>query len=252
MQTSFIAQFDSSTPEYAKAFHTFLAHTDQKKKALDWLEREVAGLGRLERAIDAGAGTGKLTAWLADRFASVIGVEPNPSLAAEFRTACPKATLLTDTILAANPRTAADFILCSHVLYYIPRTDWEANLRKMMGWLASGGVLAIALQSPDTDCMKMIDHFIGGRFPLRELAAVAASSPEASYDVRLDTVEAFIRTEDLQTACEIAVFILNLLPMPNPPTWSDVEHYVAARFSRAGGGFESSCHQDFLRIARRL
>src|SRR5579875_2420426 len=107
MQRTHVANFDSSTPEYTKAFHTFLAHTDQKEKALEWLEREVGGLPRLGTAIDGGAGTGKLTAWLVDRFGTVIGVEPNPSLAAEFRGTCPAATLLPQTILAANPRAAA-------------------------------------------------------------------------------------------------------------------------------------------------
>lgn len=251
MPSQRVAQFDSATPEYTKAFHTFLSHTDQKEKALEWLEREIGGLTRPGTAIDAGAGTGKLTAWLAARFAKVIGVEPNPSLAAEFRTTCPKATLLTDTILAANPRVSADFILCSHVFYYIPRTEWEATLRQLLSWLAPGGILAIAIQNPDSDCMRMVHHFIGKKVDLRELAAVAVSSPGEPYDVRLDTVEAYIQTKDLRTACEVAEFILNVLPMPNPPLWSELEAYVAGHFAKPGVGYRYSCNQDFLRIARR-
>ena len=81
MQTSRVAHFDSTTPEYTRAFHLFLSHTDQKEKTMEWLDREVEALPQRRIAIDAGAGTGKLTKWLADRFARVIGVEPNPSLA---------------------------------------------------------------------------------------------------------------------------------------------------------------------------
>jgi SAM-dependent methyltransferase len=250
MQRSHVAKFDSATPEYTKAFHTFLAHTDQKEKALEWLNREVGALQQRRTAIDAGAGTGKLTAWLISQFSMVIGVEPNPSLADKFRAACPWATLLPDTILAADPKVKADFILCSHVFYYIPREDWEANVRKLISWLAPGGVLAIAIQNPDTDCMRMVHHFIGRRVDLRELAAIV-SVPNGPYDVRLDTVEAHIRTDDLRTACEVAEFILNVLPMPNPPLWADLEKYVAGRFSQPGGGYRYSCHQDFLRVARR-
>jgi trans-aconitate methyltransferase len=248
MQRLRVAHFDSATPEYTKAFHTFLAHTDQKEKALEWLDREVGALPQRRTAIDAGAGTGKLTKWLADRFKTVIGVEPNPSLAAEFRTTCPTATLIPDTIVAAAPGASADFILCSHVFYYIPREEWEAHIRQLMSWLAPGGVLAIAIQNPNTDCMEMVHHFIGRRVDLRELVP---SIPKESYDVRLDTVEAHIRTADLQTACEVAEFILNVLPIPDPPLWADLEKYVAGRFSRPGGGYRYSCHQDFLRIARR-
>ncbi len=250
MQSQRIAIFDSATPEYTKAFHTFLAHTDQKEKALEWLEREIGGLSRLGTAIDVGAGTGKLTAWLASRFATVIGVEPNPSLAAEFRATCPTATLLSDTILTANPSVAADFVLCSHVFYYVPRTEWETTLRQLLSWLAPGGILAITIQNPNTDCMRMVDHFIGKPLDLRELATLAGSVPGGPYDVRLDTVEAHIQTEDLRTACQVAEFILNVLPIPNPPLWSELEAYVAGKFAKRGAGYRYSCHQDFLRIAR--
>jgi trans-aconitate methyltransferase len=250
MQRSHVANFDSATPEYTKSFHTFLAHTDQKEKALEWLDEEVRALPQKRIAIDAGAGTGKLTAWLAKRFPTVIGVEPNPSLAAEFRTACPTATLIPNSILAAVPGESADFILCSHVFYYIPRDDWEANVRHLLSWLAPGGVLAITIQNYETDCMRMVNHFIGRRVNLRDLVAIV-SAPKGPYNVRLDTVKAYIRTKTLQTACEVAEFILNILPIPHPPLWSDLEKYVADRFARAGGGYQYSCHQDFLRIARR-
>ena len=251
MKRSHVAIFDSATPEYTKAFHAFLAHTDQKEKALAWLERQVAALAHKRTAIDAGAGTGKLTAWLAKRFATVIGVEPNPSLAAEFRTACPTATLLPNSIVAAAPGVSADFILCSHVFYYIPRDDWEANVRQLISWLAPGGVLAVAIQNPDTDCMRMVHHFLGRRVDLRELVAVV-SVPNGPYDVRLDTVEAHIRAKTLHKACQVAEFILNVLPIPNPPLWAELEKYVAGRFARPNRGYRYSCHQDFLRIARRL
>jgi SAM-dependent methyltransferase len=251
MHTSHVTRFDSATPEYTKAFHTFLAHTDQKEKALKWLEQQIGGLLRLETAIDVGAGTGKLTAWLAARFATVIGLEPNPSLAAEFRAACPTALLLPDTILTANPGRTADFILCSHVFYYVPRTEWESTVRQLMSWLAPGGVLAITIQNPDTDCMRMVRHFIGRPLDLRELVAPAESAPGGPYDVRLDTVAAHIRADDLQTACEVAEFMLNVLPIEEPPLWTDLERYVANHFSRPGSGYQYSCHQDFLRIARR-
>lgn len=251
MQRFRVANFDSATPEYTKAFHIFLSHTDQKEKALEWLDREVGALTQRRTAIDAGAGTGKLTAWLANRFTTVIGVEPNPSLAAEFRTTCPTATLIPDGILAAAPGASADFILCSHVWYYIPREEWEANVRQLISWLAPGGVLAIAIQNPDTDCMRMVHHFIGRPVDLRDLAAIV-SVPNAPYDVRLDTVEAHIRADDLRTACEVAQFMLNVLPMPNPPLWTDLENYVASHFTTPGGGYQYSCHQDFLRIARRV
>ena len=68
--------------------------------------------------------------------------------------------------------------------------------------------------------------------------------------MRLDTVPARIRADQLPIACDIAEFILNVLPMTDPPQWSDVEKYVATRFVRPDGGYEFSCDQDFLRVER--
>jgi hypothetical protein len=61
-----VRRFDSTTAEVSQAFQTFLTHTDQKEQALDWLDREVSALGRRGTAIDAGAGTGTLTARLGE------------------------------------------------------------------------------------------------------------------------------------------------------------------------------------------
>jgi hypothetical protein len=153
-------------------------------------------------------------------------------------------------VATANPPAGADFILCSHVFYYIPRRDWEANARRLVSWLAPGGVLAVAVQNPNTDCMQMVDYFISGRCDLGKLAEVLRADAGGRLDLRLDTVPARIRTSDLRTTCEVAEFILNVLPLPNPPAWYELEMYVANRFARPGGGYEMSCDQDFLRIVR--
>lgn len=251
MQVQTITRFESDSPEYTAAFHTFLSHTDQKEQARAWLDREITALTRRGIAIDAGAGNGKLTAWVAERFQSVIGIEPNHTLGAEFRVACPESLLIQEKIVDAVPEIAADFVLCSHVFYYLRRESWEMNLLRLMEWLAPGGVLAVAIQNPETDCMRMIGHFVpGGRFGLQELFATAESAPGGTWRVRLDTVPARILVGDLETACRIAEFVLNASPMINPPAWEEIEAYVAAHFARPDGSFEMSCDQDFLRIER--
>ena len=74
-----VRSFVSSSPEYHRAFQAFLAHTDQKDKAREWLRHEVDGLANRSVMIDAGAGSGKLTSWLTPLFGTVIAIEPNPS-----------------------------------------------------------------------------------------------------------------------------------------------------------------------------
>jgi hypothetical protein len=97
--------------------------------------------------------------------------------------------------------------------------------------------------------MKMVHHFIGGQFDLGALHRVAESMP-GGFSTRLETISAFIETTDLDTACEIAEFVLNVLPMPLPPLWGALERYVDAHFKDARGGYRFSCHQDFLRITK--
>lgn len=47
--------------------------------------------GRRERAMDVGAGTGKATRLLAEQFAEVIAVEPDPLMAEKLREEEPRA-----------------------------------------------------------------------------------------------------------------------------------------------------------------
>jgi Methyltransferase domain len=248
-ETARVRSFPSISPDFRRAFGTFLAHTDQKDKALAWIQREVSRLAVRGTMIDAGAGNGKLTEWFTGSFSRVVAIEPNASLETDLRANCPTAHVIPRTIMDASVSEAADFILCSHVLYFVDQSEWQSTLWRLAGWLAPGGVLAIGLQNPESDCMTMVDHFIGGRFNLRDLLQAEQMSG-GRFKTELETFPAHIRAADLKTACEIAEFMLNVLPMPSPPGWSDLESYVDEHFRRSDGRYELSCHQDFLRVTR--
>lgn len=250
---TFVRSFVSNTPEYRQVFANFLAHTDQKKNAFDWIRREVERLPARSHMIDVGAGGGELTARLAPFFERVIAIEPNPSLAAEFRVNCPAAEVISTPFMDANVKAKANFILCSHVFYYIPRVEWEASLHRLITWLDVGGIRAVTIQNPRTDCMQMVRHFIGSPHDLSELCqTVGELKAGVDFDARVETVPAHIQTEDFQTACEVAEFVLNVLPpIPSPPAWQELERYVEEHFRQSDGRYRYSAHQDFLRIARR-
>jgi hypothetical protein len=250
---TFVRSFVSNTPEYHQVFAKFLAHTDQKKNAFDWIRREVEELPARSMMIDVGAGNGELTGRLMASFERVIAIEPNPSLGAELRGTCPTAEVISTPFMDAIVPAKANFILCSHVFYYIPRVEWEVSLQRLIAWLESGGVLAVTIQNPETDCMRMVRHFIGNPHDLNELCQTVGELKTAvDFDARVETVPAQIETEDLQTACEIAEFALNVLPpIPSPPTLQELERYVEEHFRQPDGRYRYSAHQDFLRVARR-
>ena len=249
MSTSHVQSFASSSPEYLQAFEIFLRHTDQKVKALGWLKDLIERAPRHEGFIDAGAGNGQLTRWVADWFQTVVAIEPNPVLCQELQSQCPGAKAICSSIMEAEPDIQADMVLCSHVFYHVPQEDWETHLAKMVSWLAPAGQLVIGLQNPRSDCMQMLRYFLHDSFDLSELRDTAARLKIDGLQVSLETVSANIQADDLSTASDVAEFILNVLPMPNPPRRQDLERYVQQHFWR-GEQYSYSCDQDFLVIKR--
>jgi SAM-dependent methyltransferase len=243
--------YDSQSDAYHDAFQVFLAHTDQKVNARRWLDAFVKSLPQRRVFLDAGAGTGQVTAWFTDQFARTMAIEPSPSLRADLQRHCPAAEVLPVPILEAQAGAVADLILCSHVLYYIDRSQWLAHLTRMASWLTPEGALVIVLQNHETDCMQMLEAFCGHRFDLTALSQELDAGLNSKYRSERHLVPAHVTTPDLASAYVIAEFMLNLLPMPNRPLRSAVEEYIRTHFSAPGGGFRFSCHQDFLVIRRR-
>src|SRR5271166_2318090 len=124
-------------PEYARAFETFVTPTDQKTKAIGWLTGWVNGLRSHGLFVDAGAGEGSMTAALAKLFDRTIAIEPNSALRAELARRCPEAEIVEAPIGEARIASSADFVLCSHVLYYIPQNDWTDTLERLTSWLGA-------------------------------------------------------------------------------------------------------------------
>jgi SAM-dependent methyltransferase len=243
--------YDSRSADFLQAFQVFLDHTDQMAGARHWLDHLVQGLPSHELFVDAGAGNGEVTAWFSPRFRRTVAIEPSSYLCTELRRACPNAEVLPTTILAAEPPAAASLVLCSHVLYYVPEAARLRHLEKLASWLAVGGVLVVLLQNHRTDCMRMVDHFLGQRCDLSELCGRFQAVRGEQYEVDLETVPAHVVTGEFDTAYTVAEFMLNSFPMQKPPARRDLEEYVRQHLADPAGGYRFSCDQDFLRIRPR-
>ncbi|MGE5194771.1 MAG: class I SAM-dependent methyltransferase [Deltaproteobacteria bacterium] len=251
MTAAHVSVYDSLGSDYERAFGVFLAHTDQKDKAWEWLDQEVGRLAARRQMVDAGAGTGKVTAWFAPRFERTIAIEPNPHLRRHLEVNCPAAEIVPGTILDCALDPLADFVLASHIFYYIPAADWQANLERLASFLAPGGTLVVVLQNAGTDCMGLVDHFHGRQFNLKSLARDFQSQHDGQYDCRVETVESHVTTGDAAAAYTVAEFMLNLLPIAAPPLRSALDEYVRREFAAPNGGYRFTCSQDFLAIRRR-
>ena len=158
---------------------------------------------------------------------------------------CPGAEVLPVKILDAKPAVQGDLILCSHVLYYIDRREWQAHLERMASWLAPGGALVVVLQNHETDCMRMLEAFLGRGFDLAALAQEFEVQHGRQYQVERQLVPAHVTTLDFAAAYIIAEFMFNLLPMPNPPARPAVEEHLRRCFAAPGGGFRSRAIRIF-------
>src|SRR5262245_21917905 len=203
-----VAVYDSLGSDYERAFGVFLANTDQKEKAREWLDGEVGRLAARGQLIDAGAGTGKVTAWFAPLFQRTLAIEPNPHLRQHLAANCPGAEILAGTILDCRSVEIADFVLASHIFYYIPAAEWQANLERLASFLAPGGTLVVILQNAGTDCMRLVQHFHGRRFDLAALGGEFQAGHDGRYDCRVETVVSHVTTNDAGEAYTVAEFML--------------------------------------------
>lgn len=250
MNAAHVRVFDSLGSDYEQSFATFLRHTDQKEQARYWLDQIVQRLPNRRVFIDAGAGTGVVTNWYAERFEKTIAIEPNPHLRRQLSTNCPRATILDQPIMSAKPDALADFVLNSHVFYYIPAADWNAHLDRLASFAAPGGVVVVILQSSGSDCMRLVKHFHKRQFDLPGLGESFQKRNSAGFHSQIITAESHVQTTDLPTAYTVAEFMLNLLPVTSPPLRCELEDFVDNEFADEQGGFRFSCTQDFLVIRR--
>lgn len=255
--SKFIAVYSSETEKYQKSFETFLKYTNQKNQTKKKLDKLIKTLPKRNVFIDVGAGNGEITSRYNGRsseleFAQTIAIEPNSNLCQKLRLNCPNTQIIPQSIEQVNLSTLADFIVCSHVFYYVYKSAWLSRLEKLVSWLNNDGLLVLILQNYKSDCMKMIYKFIGKYYNLIALKDRFAKSHPQQYDVTMDFVEATVNVPNFEEAYTIAEFMLNNFTIPKPPPLRrDLQDYLQQNCLNKEGIYRLSCHQDFL-IIRKL
>ena len=107
------------------------------------LGRDIAGL----RVLDLGAGTGKLTALLAELGADVTAVEPDEAMLAELRRRVPSVRALAGPAEAIPlPDESVDAVLCGQSLHWF---DLSRAVPEIARVLTAGGALGALWNSDD-------------------------------------------------------------------------------------------------------
>jgi hypothetical protein len=235
--------------EYARAFGTFLTHTDQKAKTIGWLTDLVNGLQSHGLFVDAGAGDGSTTATLGRLFDRTIAIEPNSALRAELARRCSEAEIVVAPIGEAKITSPADFVLCSHVLYYIPQNDWTDTLERLTSWLGAHGAAVVLLGNSNADVIALPRDFFGKNIDLTP-ALQEFKARHDDFEILTHTLNCEVVVDDLESACTLTRFFLGDYPdWGETVTLRKVEEYVRSHFTHPRG-YRLSCDQDAVLLLR--
>ena len=194
--------------EYKRQLALFVRCSTEKGIELSKLGEVIAGIRRRRNFMDIGAGGGDLTIPLSQSFRETTVVEPNKKQADFLRRRCPKFNIIESSWEEADlGSNRYDFILCSHVLYYIDSGNWLATLEKIYMHLEEDGILAIVLQSPVGETANFFNQFTDYDVNVMGLwKDIEKRYGEKAIEARYFINE--IWTETLEDMVDIGLFLL--------------------------------------------
>ncbi|WP_141327098.1 bifunctional 2-polyprenyl-6-hydroxyphenol methylase/3-demethylubiquinol 3-O-methyltransferase UbiG [Myxococcus sp. AB025B] len=167
-----------SPREYATAFR-LLASTARHPENIARLveERLSARMSQAPSLLDVGAGSGKVAQALATRFGSLTLLEPNPEQVAQLR--LEKAKVLIEPFERFDSSERFDLVLCSHVLYHVPPSDWPGFIDRLLSFVRPGGhalIIMAAGRGPTFElCRDFADTLNFGQLLLDTLGRMSLS-----------------------------------------------------------------------------
>jgi len=146
--------------EYQRQLALFVKSSTEKGIELVRIDEIIAGLARRRCFLDVGAGGGDLTIPVSQSFDHTTVIEPNEQQTHHLRLRCPQFRIINDRWDRADLGPERfDFILCSHVLYYIAKGQWLETIEKMYAHLEAGGCIALVIQSPIGEVAEFFNRF---------------------------------------------------------------------------------------------
>lgn len=194
--------------EYQRQLGLFVRASTEKGIELVKIGEMLAGLTRRRSFLDIGAGGGDLTLPISQSFDETTIIEPNEKQAAFFKRRCPHFTIHNDYLEKVDLASKRyDFILCSHVLYYIPEGRWLETIEKMYAYLETEGRIAIVLQSPIGEVAKFFNQFTRYDVNILELwGDLIRKYGDEAVEVKYFMNE--IWTESIEDMVTIGLFLL--------------------------------------------
>ena len=133
-----------SPQDYATAFRLLAAHARHPENiGQAFEERILPRLPKQPALLDVGAGSGKVAERLAPHFGSLTLLEPNHNQIAGFEHE--KAKILLEPLERYHSSEQYELVVCSHVLYHVPLSDWGAFIDRLLTFVRPGGYCLIVM-----------------------------------------------------------------------------------------------------------
>ena len=194
--------------EYQRQLDLFVRCSTEKGIELVKIGEIISELAHRTSFLDIGAGGGALTIPTSQSFGETTVVEPNEKQASFLRRRCPHFKVYSDLWEKVDLGSKRyDFVLCSHVLYYIGEGNWLTTIGKMYAHLEAGGRIAIVLQSPIGEVADFFNEFTHYDVKILELwRDLIQRYGDDAIEVRYFMNE--IWTESLDDMVTIGLFLL--------------------------------------------
>lgn len=194
--------------EYQRQLSLFVRCSTEKGIELVKIGEIIGGLTKRRYFLDIGAGGGDLTIPISQSFEETTVVEPNEKQASFLKRRCPNFKIYNDFWEKVDLGSQRyDFILCSHVLYYIEEGHWMTTIEKMYVHLEEGGRIALVLQSPIGEVANFFNQFTHYDVNILELwRDLIKRYGDEAIEVRYFMNE--IWTERLEDMVTIGLFLL--------------------------------------------
>jgi ubiquinone/menaquinone biosynthesis C-methylase UbiE len=194
--------------EYQKQLNLFVQSSTEKGIELVKIGEIIAGLTKRRFFLDIGAGGGDLTIPVSNSFEETTVIEPNDKQASYLKRRSPHFRIYNDFWENVDLGSKKyDFILCSHVLYYIEEGNWLPTIKKMYAHLENKGRIAIVLQSPIGEVADFFNQFTHYDVNILELwRDLINHYGDEAIEVRYFINE--IWTESLEDMANIGLFLL--------------------------------------------
>ncbi|NOK15878.1 class I SAM-dependent methyltransferase [Corallococcus carmarthensis] len=245
-----------SPQEYATAFRLLAASARHPRNIHTIVtERLFPGLPEHPTLLDVGAGAGKVAEQLAPHFDSLTLLEPHPEQSAGFHHE--KAKVIPVPLERYDSQDRYDLVVCSHVLYHVPLSEWGGFIDRLLRFVRPGGTCLLVMAAARGPTHAMCREFSDTLHFSEDIVAEVRRKQLPHETIATMSGFAASTFEEMYTLCRFLVlegcFTSEQLAALNPDEWRRLDARIrghAERCQQPDGTYRLEQDEDVILIPR--